>query len=104
MSLPIAIIDAFTSAPFKGNPAAVCLMEQQPEENWMQQVAEEMNLSETAFLLPREDGSYSLRWFTPTNEVEFMRTCDACKRPLFVDEWQCTSKSNAADSIREADY
>lgn len=70
MSLPIAIIDAFTSAPFKGNPAAVCLMEQQPEENWMQQVAEEMNLSETAFLLPREDGSYSLRWFTPTNEVE----------------------------------
>ena len=70
MSLPIAIIDAFTSAPFKGNPAAVCLMEQEPEENWMQQVAEEMNLSETAFLLPREDGSYSLRWFTPTNEVD----------------------------------
>jgi PhzF family phenazine biosynthesis protein len=70
MSLPIAIIDAFTSEPFKGNPAAVCLMEQQPEENWMQQVAEEMNLSETAFLLPREDGSYSLRWFTPTNEVD----------------------------------
>ena len=56
MSLPIAIIDAFTSAPFKGNPAAVCLMEQQPEDNWMQQVAEEMNLSETAFLLQREDG------------------------------------------------
>lgn len=70
MSLPIAIIDAFASAPFKGNPAAVCLLEQEAGKQWMQQVAEEMNLSETAFLLPLEDGSYSLRWFTPTTEVE----------------------------------
>ena len=70
MSLPISIIDAFTSAPFKGNPAAVFLIEREQEESWMQQVAEEMNLSETAFLLPREDGSYSLRWFTPTTKVD----------------------------------
>ncbi|BBH19361.1 isomerase [Paenibacillus baekrokdamisoli] len=70
MSIPIAIIDAFASGPFKGNPAAVCLLEHEPNELWMQQVAEEMNLSETAFLLAREDGSYYLRWFTPTTEVD----------------------------------
>ncbi len=61
-------IDAFTSEPFRGNPAAVCLLDREAEEAWMQSVAKEMNLSETAFLLRREDG-YSLRWFTPTIEV-----------------------------------
>ncbi|MFC5653377.1 PhzF family phenazine biosynthesis protein [Paenibacillus solisilvae] len=70
MSLPMAIIDAFTSAPFKGNPAAVCLLDREAEEQWMQQVAEEMNLPETAFLVPLEEGSYTLRWFTPTTEVD----------------------------------
>jgi PhzF family phenazine biosynthesis protein len=61
-------IDAFTSEPFRGNPAAVCLLDGEREEAWMQNVAAEMNLSETAFLLRREDG-YSLRWFTPAVEV-----------------------------------
>jgi len=61
-------IDAFTSEPFKGNPAAVCLLDREREEAWMQNVAAEMNLSETAFLLPRGDG-FSLRWFTPAIEV-----------------------------------
>ena len=62
-------IDAFTSEPFRGNPAAVCLLDREREERWMQDVAAEMNLSETAFLLPRDDG-YSLRWFTPAAEVD----------------------------------
>ncbi|RAP78002.1 PhzF family phenazine biosynthesis protein [Paenibacillus montanisoli] len=70
MSISIAIIDAFTSIPFRGNPAAVCLLEEPRNEQWMQDVAAEMNLSETAFLEPREDGSYGLRWFTPTVEME----------------------------------
>src|SRR5712692_9553475 len=61
-------IDAFTSEPFRGNPAAVCMLDGEPEAAWMQSIAAEMNLSETAFLLPREDG-YSLRWFTPAVEV-----------------------------------
>jgi PhzF family phenazine biosynthesis protein len=61
-------IDAFTSQPFRGNPAAVCLLDREREASWMQDVAAEMNLSETAFLLPAPDG-YSLRWFTPTVEV-----------------------------------
>jgi len=70
MNTPIAIIDAFANAPFTGNPAAVCMLEQDPEEQWMSKVAAEMNLSETAFLAVREDGSYSLRWFTPVTEVD----------------------------------
>ncbi|SFS60070.1 PhzF family phenazine biosynthesis protein [Paenibacillus sp. BC26] len=68
--IPISIIDAFTSVPFRGNPAAVCLLDEVRDEQWMQDVAAEMNLSETAFLHRREDGSYDLRWFTPTVEVD----------------------------------
>ena len=66
-------VDAFTAEPFAGNPAAVCLLEPgaEPDPAWMQRVAAEMNLSETAFLRPGpEPGAYGLRWFTPTVEVE----------------------------------
>lgn len=62
-------VDAFTSQAFRGNPAAVCLLDRERDERWMQDVAAEMNLSETAFLLRREDDDYSLRWFTPAVEV-----------------------------------
>jgi PhzF family phenazine biosynthesis protein len=62
-------VDAFTDRPFSGNPAAVCILESAREERWMQAVAGEMNLSETAFLHRRPDG-YRLRWFTPAAEVE----------------------------------
>lgn len=61
-------IDAFTSEPFRGNPAAVCLLDRERDAQWMQDVAAEMNLSETAFLLPGEE-AFSLRWFTPAVEV-----------------------------------
>lgn len=62
-------IDAFTSEPFRGNPAAVCFLDRERDSKWMQNVGSEMNLSETAFLLPRGD-EWSLRWFTPTVEVD----------------------------------
>ena len=61
-------VDAFAERPFTGNSAAVCLMDSPRDEVWMQDVAMEMNLSETAFLHPH-DGGYSLRWFTPAVEV-----------------------------------
>jgi PhzF family phenazine biosynthesis protein len=69
---PVFCVDAFTAEPFAGNPAAVCLLEdEEPDPGWMQRVAAEMNLSETAFLRPRaEPGRYGLRWFTPAVEVE----------------------------------
>ena len=69
MSKQIVQIDAFTDRPFAGNPAAVCLMETAADEPWMQAVAAEMNLSETAFLYPIAQG-YHLRWFTPRVEIE----------------------------------
>lgn len=69
MSQPIFQIDAFTDTVFKGNPAAVCLLEKGAGDDWMQNVAREMNLAETAFLERREDG-FGLRWFTPGAEVD----------------------------------
>ncbi|GIP31826.1 PhzF family phenazine biosynthesis protein [Paenibacillus sp. J2TS4] len=67
--MDIYIVDAFTSEPFKGNPAGVCLVDSNVSERWMQDVASELNLSETAFLYKQEEG-YILRWFTPLAEVE----------------------------------
>jgi PhzF family phenazine biosynthesis protein len=69
MGLTIFQVDAFTDRPFAGNPAAVCILPEPEDEIWMQNVAREMNLSETAFLR-REAGDYQLRWFTPAAEVE----------------------------------
>ncbi len=66
--IPLLQIDAFADGPFTGNPAAVCLLDGPAEADWMQRVAMEMNLSETAFLHPADHG-YHLRWFTPTAEV-----------------------------------
>ena len=62
-------IDAFTDRPFAGNPAAVCVLPSSRDAAWMQRVAQEMNLAETAFLVHRPDG-FDLRWFTPTTEVD----------------------------------
>jgi predicted PhzF superfamily epimerase YddE/YHI9 len=63
------LIDAFTDTPFAGNPAGVCLVDEEKPDAWMQSVAREMNQAETAFLLKRDDG-FGLRWFTPTVEVD----------------------------------
>jgi len=68
MPTPFLVVDAFTSEPFRGNPAAVVWLESPRDARWMQSVAAEMNLSETAFVEPRSDG-FGLRWFTPTIEV-----------------------------------
>ena len=63
------IVDAFTDKPFSGNPAAVCVMDKWPKEDFMMKLAMENNLSETAFIVKEEQG-YHLRWFTPGSEVE----------------------------------
>ena len=68
MSVRITQVDAFTAKPFTGNPAAVCILEEAAPDEWMQNVALEMNLAETAFLFPEDDG-YRLRWLTPVAEV-----------------------------------
>jgi len=68
MGLKITQVDAFTDRPFRGNPAAVCVLPAPRDDVWMQDVARAMNLSETAYLDPVADG-FNLRWFTPTTEV-----------------------------------
>jgi len=68
MTQIITQVDAFTNIPFTGNPAAVCVLDSPKSELWMQNIAQEMNLSETAFLIKQNDG-FNLRWFTPTVEV-----------------------------------
>jgi PhzF family phenazine biosynthesis protein len=75
MPLLIYQVDAFTDKPFAGNPAGVCILPKKVTEEWMQWVAREMSLSETAFLIPQDDGNkdrvwYNLRWFTPLTEVD----------------------------------
>lgn len=69
MNLPIYQIDAFADAPFQGNPAAVCPLENWLPDELLQSIAEENNLAETAFYVAK-DGHYVLRWFTPTREVD----------------------------------
>lgn len=77
MTIPIVTVDAFTDVMFSGNPAAVCVLGgEEASEEWMQKVAREMNLAETAFLRRRGGGrtsapsSFDLRWFSPTVEVD----------------------------------
>ncbi|MEM7131685.1 MAG: PhzF family phenazine biosynthesis protein [Chloroflexota bacterium] len=70
MTIQLLQIDAFTNQAFGGNPAAVCFLDDDRSDEWMQSVAAEMNLSETAFLAKRPDNSYNLRWFTPNVEVD----------------------------------
>ncbi len=68
MKIPLYQVDAFASEVFSGNPAAVCILDAWPENRVLQGIAAENNLSETAFLVPNEQG-FDLRWFTPVTEV-----------------------------------
>ncbi|MDR2145391.1 MAG: PhzF family phenazine biosynthesis protein [Tannerella sp.] len=61
-------VDAFTDIPFKGNPAGVMIVTEEISSDWMQNIAMEMNLSETAFVFPREN-DFQIRYFTPAQEV-----------------------------------
>lgn len=70
MKIPFYQVDAFSRKIFGGNPAAVCLLESWLDDNTLQSIAAENNLSETAFLVPESKGRYGLRWFTPAVEVD----------------------------------
>jgi PhzF family phenazine biosynthesis protein len=94
----IRVIDAFTSRPFTGNPAAVCLLDAAgwPDETWMRHVAAEMNLSETAFAYPLAggDADWALRWFTPQVEV------DLCGHATLATAHALHSDGGVAGAIR----
>lgn len=69
MSFPLIWVDAFTDTPFRGNPAAIVLLDAPADEQWMQALAFELGLAETAYVVPRSPGEYELRWFTPSVEI-----------------------------------
>jgi PhzF family phenazine biosynthesis protein len=69
MGTPLIWVDAFTDTPFRGNPAAICLLDAPLDEPTMQSLAFELGLAETAYVVPRGGAEYDLRWFTPTVEI-----------------------------------
>ncbi|MBT3320436.1 MAG: PhzF family phenazine biosynthesis protein [Clostridia bacterium] len=92
--MKIYIVDAFTSEPYAGNPAAICLLGSEKPDEWMQKIAAEMNLSETAFLIKQDDG-FALRWFTPTAEV------DLCGHATLASaHWLWESQTTDVQEIR----
>src|SRR5437588_9889457 len=90
MRPPLFHVDAFTDRPFAGNPAAVCLLPSWKEDHWLQAVAREMNLSETAFLVKQPD-HFDLRWFTPTVEVDLCGHATLASAHVLWQQGQATS-------------
>ncbi|HEX2191042.1 MAG TPA: PhzF family phenazine biosynthesis protein [Longimicrobiaceae bacterium] len=94
MGQPVVQVDAFTDRPFAGNPAAVCILPSPRDEAWMQDVAREMNLSETAFLHPRGD-EWELRWFTPACEVDLCGHATLASAHLLWEDGRLAPDSEA---------
>lgn len=87
----IRVVDAFADRPFVGNPAAVVLLDGPRPPSWMQQVAAEMNLSETAFLHPTGSRVWALRWFTPTTEVRLCGHATMAAAHVLMSEGMATN-------------
>ena len=109
MPLPLFHVDAFTDRPFAGNPAAVCLLPGWKDDRWLQAVAADMNLSETAFLVKNADG-FDLRWLTPKVEVDLCGHATlASAHILFeqgaadADEIRFSTKSGILKAMRRAE-
>lgn len=98
-------VDAFARRPFTGNPAAVLVLDAFPDATWMQQLAAEMNLSETAFLVPldldADPAEFALRWFTPTAEVDLCGHATLASAHVLWTEWRRSewSEGSAPDAL-----
>lgn len=109
MTIPIYTVNAFSSGPFTGNPAAVCPLEYWPADDLMQSIAAQNNLSETAFFV-KENSTYSIRWFTPTVEVALCGHATLAAAYVLYNELnyqkneiRFQSKSGVLKVIREKD-
>lgn len=101
MNPTLTTVDAFTDRPFAGNPAAVCVLGAPAPDAWMQLVAREMNLSETAFLHPIAGGPrYRLRWFTPTVEVDLCGHATLATAHVLWDEGHLAADAPAEFETR----
>ncbi len=85
-STPAYIVDAFTDKAFGGNPAAVCILQEAKTDQWLQQVAAEFNLSETAFLQQEKANHWRLRWFTPTCEIKLCGHATLASAQVLLNE------------------
>ncbi|MCI0596753.1 MAG: PhzF family phenazine biosynthesis protein [candidate division Zixibacteria bacterium] len=94
MGQKIYQVDSFTDRPFAGNPAGVCILAEAKSEKWMQDVAREMNLAETAFLVKQADG-YNLRWFTPAVEVDLCGHATLASAHILWETGQLPAKTEA---------
>lgn len=108
--IKIYTVDAFTDVPYKGNPAAVCILDSAKPDEWMQKVANEMNHSETAFLT-KQDHSYQLRWFTPETEVDLCGHATLASAHILWEQGYCkdpdlqfTTKSGLLTASKENDW
>lgn len=97
--MTITTIDAFASGPFSGNPAAVCILDAPASDDWMQALAGEMNLSETAFLVP-DNGAFELRWFTPAVEVDLCGHATLASAHLLYESGRLASDDEARFDTR----
>lgn len=109
MKLPIFTVDAFTNEPFKGNPAAVCLLKEEIPTSLMQSIAFELNLAETAFVLKEKDSdTYSLRWMTPVSEVDLCGHATLATSHILWQEGICKKSEaihyNTRSGLLKADY
>jgi len=109
MTIPLFHVDAFTDRPFAGNPAAVCLLPVWKKDGWLQAVAREMNLSETAFLV-KQPAHFDLRWFTPIVEVDLCGHATLASAHILwqqghtkEDEIRFSTKSGILKALRHGD-
>ncbi|MBN9413950.1 MAG: PhzF family phenazine biosynthesis protein [Candidatus Eremiobacteraeota bacterium] len=104
--MEIVVVDAFTDRPFAGNPAAVCRLSGPVDEAWMKNLAREMNLSETAFLIPQADG-HQIRWLTPSVEVDLCGHATLASAHVLMSEGaelvRFSSRSGPLSAARLAD-
>jgi PhzF family phenazine biosynthesis protein len=98
-TLAYFIVDAFTGRPFSGNPAAVVPLTSWREDSWLQNVAMEMNLSETAYFVPGSQG-FELRWFTPKVEVDLCGHATLAAAKALAHMGQLADGSSVAFSTR----
>lgn len=109
MKLPIFTVDAFTNEPFKGNPAAVCILTEDIPTSIMQSIAFELNLAETAFVLKEKDtDTFSLRWMTPVSEVDLCGHATLATSHILWQQGICktteTIHYNTRSGLLKADY
>lgn len=96
-------VDAFTSVPFRGNPAGVCITDHEPSPAWMQNIAMEMNLSETAFVFPGTDGKRNIRYYTPESEIALCGHATLATSHILYETGEVNENADIIFSSRSGD-